>query len=180
MRTPSGNIGQVKLLQHLVHFSMPLQAWAALQREFQILAQGHVGKQRVILKHVAALTRSRRQADARRGIEQNLIIHQDAAFIRTHKSGEGIERQCFAGAAWAEENRDAFAGAELDIQREAGGFGAWREILAEARLDHSAVWRGPNGLVVRRLAMLKMISARAETITTSMRAVAPLPASTAS
>ena len=150
----------------------------------RFLPQRHVRKQRVVLKDVAAMARARRQMHARGAVEQDLIVQQDASFVGAHESGDGIERQRLAGAARTEQHRHAGGGAEIRDPaknrrnparpRTACGF-AW--IMG---LDHNAVWRGPKGLDVRRLASVRMASAIAETISTSTRATAPLPPSTAS
>src|ERR1700681_1678584 len=117
---------------------------------------------------------------ARGAIEQDLIVQQDASFIRPYKSGNAIERQRLAGAARSEKHRDSFFGLEFYIQRKTGRLGTGWEVLADPRPDHIAVCRGPKGLVVSRLARLNTSNATAERITTSTRATVPLPASTAS
>ena len=112
---------------------------------------------------------------ARGAVEEDLIVQQDASFIGAHESGDGIERQSLAGAARTKQHRHSGGGAELQIQRKTGGIRPGRVLLANPRLDHNAVWRGPKGLEVRRFASVRMASATAETMITSTRAVAPLP-----
>ena len=82
---------------------MAFQARDALGGELQVLAQRHVRKQRVILKHVAAAPGLRREMHAGCAVEQNLVVQQDASFVGPNESGDGIERQRFAGAAWSEQ-----------------------------------------------------------------------------
>ena len=50
---------------------------------------------------------------ARGAVEEDLIVQQDAAFIGTHESGDGIEGQSFAGAARTEQDRHSGGGAEI-------------------------------------------------------------------
>ena len=159
---------------------MPAQARRAFYRELQVLPQRHMRKERIILEDISTMASPRRHVKARRAIEQNLIVQQDAAFIGMHESGDGIERQRFARAAGTKQDCHSGSGVEFDIQRKTGGIRPGGVLLANPRLDHKAVWRGPKGLGVRRFASVRMASAIAETIRTSTRAVAPLPPSTAS
>src|ERR1700734_585695 len=117
---------------------------------------------------------------ARSGVEQDLVVQQDAAFVGAHEPGDGIERQRLAGAARSKQHRHSAGGRELEIQGKTGGIRHGRVLLANTRLDHSAVWRGPKGLEVRRFASVRIASAMAETISTITRAAAPLSPSTAS
>ncbi len=122
----------MEFFQHLGHFAVALQPRDALDGELQILAQRHVRKQRVVLKNVAAVARLRRQVHARCAVEQDLVVKQDAAFVGAHESGDGIERQRFAGAARAEQHGESARRLEFDVEREAGRLGAFRILLANA------------------------------------------------
>src|ERR1700693_550608 len=103
---------------------------------------------------------------ARGAVEQYLVVQQDASFIRPDESGNAIERQRLAGAAWPEKHRDPVFSKELHIQRKPGRLGTGRKVLADPRPDHMAVCRGPKGLVVSRLATLNTTRAAGEGIST--------------
>ena len=105
-------------------------------------------------------------------VEQDVVVEQNAAFVGPHESGDGIEHQRLARAAGTEQHGDAGGGLKFQIEREPGGIGARGKCLAEPRLSIIA---GP-----RRLASVRITSATAETTSTSARAVAPFPDSTAS
>ena len=134
-RRPAASV-QAEFLQHVVDAPVPFQARPALGRERQVLAQRHMRKQRVVLKHIAAIAFLRRQVHAGRGVVQDVVVQQDAAFIGLHESGDGIEHQRLARAAGAEEHRHAGGGREFQIQREARGIGSGSEGFAEPGLQH--------------------------------------------
>ena len=175
VRPPAGGVGQMKALEHLIHLAVPLQAGTAFGREGQVLPQRHVRKQRVVLEHVAAVARPGGQVHARGRVEQDLVVEQDAAFLRHGEAGDRVERQGFPGAARPEQHRDAGAGAELDIQGEGGRIRPGREPFADAQFEHYEAC-----LATSRLASDRISTASTETITTRVRASAPLPDSTAS
>ena len=137
VRTPSGCVFQAEFLQHVVDAPVPLQARPPFRGEGQILTQRHVRKQGVVLKHITAIAFLRRQMDSRGGVVKDVVFEQDAAFVGLHESGDGIEHQRFAGAAGAEEHRDAGGGGEFEIQREARGIGSRSERFAEPCLQHA-------------------------------------------
>src|SRR5260370_30690435 len=83
---------------------MPLEARDALHGEFQVLAQRHVRKQRVVLEHVAAVTGLRSEMHAGRPVKKNFVIEQDAAFVRPNESGDGIECESLARTAATEQH----------------------------------------------------------------------------
>src|SRR5580658_3783543 len=103
MRAPGGGVAQLKAVQHFIYPAVPFQPWPSFRREFQILAQGHIREQRVVLKNVAAVARLRRKVYATGGVEQDLVVQHDAAFVGTHKTGDGIEDLSFPGPAWSEQ-----------------------------------------------------------------------------
>ena len=79
MRPPAGNIRQTKTIEHFVHSPVPLDSLGTLRREHQVLANGHVRKQRIVLKHVSAAPILRDPVDAGFGIEQQHVIEQECA-----------------------------------------------------------------------------------------------------
>ena len=121
VRTPSRGIHQPELFEHLVHAAMAFQARPALGCELQVLAQRHVREQGVVLKHVSAVAGLWRRADACRTVEENFIVEQNAAFIRTHEAGDQIERERLAGPAGSEENRNAGGRLKFELERECRG-----------------------------------------------------------
>jgi len=54
------------------------------------------------------------------GVEQNVVVEQDAAFFRPHESGDAVENQGFARAAGPEQHRHAGRGVKLQIERKPG------------------------------------------------------------
>jgi hypothetical protein len=52
------------------------------------------------------------------GIEEQPVIHQNAAFVGTGKSRQTIQYQALTCPAWAEQNGDAGIGAQLHVKLE--------------------------------------------------------------
>lgn len=55
---------------------------------------------------------------AARCIEEELSVHQNAAFVRPGKARQGIEDERFPGPARAEENSGSQASTEMNVQFE--------------------------------------------------------------
>ena len=70
----------------------------------------------MVLEDVSASTLSGRKVNVSRGIKEQMIVHQNAALVGTRKTAEAIEYECFSGAAWAEDSRDACLGAQMHVQ----------------------------------------------------------------
>src|SRR5271154_4139261 len=175
-----GNFRKMECLQHRAYFAPPFQARNPIHGKLQVFPQRHVRKQRVILKYVAAMAGARRFVNARGAVKKNLIVQQDAPFVRANESGDRIQGQRFPRAAGPEKHGNPGRRLEIHVERKSRGVRARRKLLAYARLHHSAVWREPYGLEVSRFARLKTSNAMAEMMSTSTRAVLPLFASTAS
>ena len=133
-RAEVGGFGQLKALQGFGHSPMPLQARPVGGGEVQVLAQGEVGKERVALEDVTALAQARGHVDAGGGVEQDRIVHQDAAGIGGGKAGQQIEDEGSARLAPAVERGHARSEFEFDIQREGR-----QNYLAEARTGHRPI-----------------------------------------
>ena len=178
------DVVKVEALHHLFDAAMPFETRPAVQRKFEVFSQRHVREQRVALKNVAAMTAAWRQAYAGCAVEENLVIQQDATLVRASESGNGIERQCLSRAAGSEEDGDSRPGAEIQIQREGRGAWAGRELFSQFRAQHGDQnvpgARPPRGRAATRLANHRMAKETAETTSTSVRASAPFPDSTAS
>src|SRR5438309_504192 len=102
MRLPAGDARKLELLQHLIHAPMALEPRPSLGGEGQILAQRHVREEGVILEHIPAIAILRAQVYFGRGVEQNLVIEEDASGVRPNKAGDAIERQRLSRSAGAE------------------------------------------------------------------------------
>ena len=92
--------------------------------EGQVLPDGHVGEESLVLEDIAAGALLRREMNARAGVEEDAVVEQDAAGIGFDETGDGIEREGFARTTGSEENGDAGSGFEFDIERELGRFGS--------------------------------------------------------
>src|SRR5262249_6056283 len=134
-----------------------------------------VRKQRVVLEHVSAIPALRAQVYLGGGVVKNLVVEQNASGIRRDKARNAVERQSLTRAAGSEQHGDAGGGPQFHIELEAGRFRTRGEALADARLDHPAGCLRSSQLVRYRIAI-----ATAEVASTSARASAPLPDSTAS
>ena len=80
------------------------------QRELDVLADGHVPEQRVVLEH---------QPDAalpRRHMRDITAMQRDAAMIDARQAGDGAQQRALAAAAGAEQHEElAFADFERDV-----------------------------------------------------------------
>ena len=121
------------------------------------------------------MPRPRRQVDAGRAVEQNLVVEQDAAFLGPHEAGDGIQNQGLARPARAEQHGHSGPRLEFNLKRESGRVASLGKALGEASLQHYMACLGAS-----RLARYRIASATADTTRTSTRASAPLPLSTAS
>src|SRR5258708_7026635 len=102
MPPAAGGPREMKLLQHFDHAAMTLQTRTPGGGEGKVFAQGHMREQRVVLEHISAVARLRAQADLGAGVEQDLIVEQDSARVRSDEAGDRIENQRLARAAGSE------------------------------------------------------------------------------
>src|SRR4029077_19950213 len=116
VRTAAGSFGEAELFQHLVHAAMALESRRALGVELEMLAQRHVGKQRIILEYVTAVALLRSQVHAGRTVEQNVVVEQNSAFVGRDEASDRIEHQGLARAAGAKQHRYAGRGGKLQIE----------------------------------------------------------------
>ena len=86
--------------------------------EIEVLPQGHMGEQGVVLKDVAGAAGTGRQIDASLAIEEHFVIEHDAAFVGGSEPGDEIEGQRLTGAGRAKQDRDAGARFEVHVERE--------------------------------------------------------------
>ena len=91
MRTPARRFGQAEFLEHIVDSPVPFEARLPLGCKRQVFTQCHVWKQSVVLKHITAVAFLGREVHPRRGVVENLVVQQDAAFVRLRESGDGIQ-----------------------------------------------------------------------------------------
>ena len=86
--------------------------------ELEIFAHGHVGEERVILKHVAAAAEAWGQVDAGGGVEIEFVVDENAAFAGGGETAEAIEGECFARAAGAPKDGGGGVAFEMDVEFE--------------------------------------------------------------
>src|SRR5580692_5222207 len=126
MRVAPSGLRETKALQHFLHSPMTLQTRPPFGREFQVFSQAHVRKERVALKYVATVPSLGRKVNARRAVKKNSVVQRHAAFIRTHKTCDGIKNQRLARTAGSEQDGHATRRLKVQIQREAGRIRARR------------------------------------------------------
>ncbi len=90
----------------------------ATQSKCDILRDGQVRKQRVILKKQTNAPLASRHVDPVRGIEQHAPMQHDAAPVRLIQSGDGAERHRLARAGRAEQAQRRTVCRELDVKPE--------------------------------------------------------------
>src|SRR5260370_41556581 len=85
-----------------------------------------------VLKNIANLAFGDGQAEAGVSIEENAMVHRDAASIGGCESGDAVEQGRLPCPGWAKQNGEAGLGVEIDLEREfvLGG----QEALAKTRL----------------------------------------------
>ena len=181
VRAAAGDVVEMELLDHFVDAAMAFEARAAFGGELEILAERHVGEQRVVLEDVAAVALLGSEADAGGGVEQDVVVEEDAAGVGADEAGDGVESEGLAGSAGSEQDGGAGArgGFEFEVEGEGGGLGTGGELFADFGANHRPRWN-PRGSGLRRFASQRMPMATAEMTSTRTRARWPLPASTAS
>ena len=75
-------------------------ACADAQRELDVLADGHVAEQRVVLEHEADA------ALARRDVRDVAAVQRDAAVIDLGQAGDGAQQRALAAAAGPEQHEE--------------------------------------------------------------------------
>jgi hypothetical protein len=106
-----------------------------LDGEVQVLTNGHVGKQRIILKNIAAASLLWRQVQLCGGIEIKLIVNQDATLVGMSEAGQAAQCEGFAGSARAQECSNAPFGVQMYVQGERTFPAFARQLFADARID---------------------------------------------
>ena len=156
---------------------MPLQTrkTPAARGEKEVVAQRHVRKQSAPQRKVPARPGYRGQIDARGAIEEKLAVDQNAALVRLDQTCDRFEQDRLARPRRAEHSRDSLGSHKLGFQGEPGLAGPGSAGLANARLDHRAACLG-----LRRFETNSSARTTADMTSTSARAVAPSPLSTAS
>ena len=87
--------------------------------EEEVLANGHVGKQEMVLKHDADAALLGRKKYVGSRVHQGLVPQADDAIQRPENAGDERQDGAFAAARGPEERGDAPAGGELGIQLKA-------------------------------------------------------------
>jgi hypothetical protein len=138
VRAAAGGILKAKALDHIVHAAVTFEARFLLDGELEVLPQGHMGKERVVLKDVAAVARLRGEMNAGCAVEQDLIVEHNAAFVGADESGDGIEGERFAGSAGSEQDGDAGAGLKFEVEGKGRGVDSRGKSFSDAGVDHRA------------------------------------------
>ena len=84
-----------------------------------VLPDGHVGEEGVLLKEVAYVPLLRRQVDAGGAVEQDAPVQYDAPFVRPQYAGDALERHGFSTAGGPEQGQRSIASLKLYIQGKA-------------------------------------------------------------
>ena len=168
-RAPAGDGRQMEAVQHLPHAPVPLQPRPAFGREEQVFPQGHVGEQGVILKNVAAMAAAGRQVDAAGGVEEDLVVQQDAATVGAWEAGDqSALGSCPRRRARTERDRRHAALNAKSRVKPAESAPAGKRLLIRT-------WIMPRAFVSSRLAAQTIAMARSEMTSTSSRASRVLP-----
>ena len=68
-----------------------------------VLLNGHVGKERVLLEEIADPALLRREVDLLFAVKEHAVIENDAPAVGRHDAGDAFERHAFAAAGRAEQ-----------------------------------------------------------------------------
>jgi hypothetical protein len=94
----AGEIGEAEAIEEFGDAAAAFETGEGLRAEGEVLAQGHVGEEGVVLEDVTAGAALGREVDAGFGVKEDAIAEDDAAAVRGDEAGDGIEREGFAGA----------------------------------------------------------------------------------
>lgn len=133
--------------EHFVDAVAALGGWEMAEAEGDVLGDGAVGKERGSLGDEAYVAAAGRNEDAVVGVEQGLVVEDDAALLGSGESGEDSEEGAFAGGGGPEEDgpgRGGVAGdAEVDLEREVA------VAVCEGGLEDGFFWEGDLRVRVR-------------------------------
>src|SRR5260370_40338162 len=73
-----------------------------------------------VLKNIANLAFGDGQVEAGLSIEENAMVHRDAASIGGCESGDAVEQGRLPCPGWAKQNGEAGLVVEIDLERECG------------------------------------------------------------
>ena len=82
------------------------------------------------LKEIAKMARLYGNVDARSAVQESLVCYRDAAFVRSDKASDAIEKSGFTGAGRAEEDSYSRRNGKVHIKAKR----ATREASADAQL----------------------------------------------
>lgn len=89
----------------------------------------------MILKDVAAAALSGRKVYVSGRVKKQVVVHQDAAFVRACKAAQTVEDEGLASSTGTEKHGDAGLGLELNIQLEWSCIGNRRKSFHEPGMD---------------------------------------------
>ena len=84
----------------------------------EIVLHAEMRKQPAFLEHIADAAAPGRHVDARRVVEQHLVVEHDAAAVRPQQAGDHVDDARLAGARRAEQDGGAAFAGELRRHRE--------------------------------------------------------------
>ena len=117
-------------VHHRGHPALPFRAGQVAQPKANVLHHAHVGKEAIVLGHIAHLARLRLQVDPPPRVQPDLPVHAHEPFLRGEKSGNGAHGEGLPHPAGAEEHHDLRARLKGDVQRHMG------EGVAQGDIDH--------------------------------------------
>src|SRR5205823_9136880 len=115
-----------------------LRARPATKAEGHVGGDGEVREERIALEDVPDAPGLRRQVHARGAVEEDAVIHDDAAGVGPEQPREALEGQRLASAGRPEEHGDTVARGPRDVEREA------RELLPERDAEAAHAARAPR------------------------------------
>ena len=83
-----------------------------------VLLNGHVGKERVLLEEIADPTLLRREVDLFLAVKEHAVIENDVPAVGRHDAGDAFERHAFAAAGRAEQRQRFVRYLEFRLQTE--------------------------------------------------------------
>src|SRR5436309_1422368 len=95
----------------------------------EVFSHGHMWKERVILKDVAAAADASGEVKIARRIVETLPIDENAPVVGPSKSRKTVERQRFSGPARAKKTGDARLKLEMNVQLKFTRVLGWRKPL---------------------------------------------------
>src|SRR5271165_2200355 len=89
----------------------------------------------MILEDIAAAPQPRRNVNLGGRVEVELILHQDAAFVRFRKARQAVQRQRLSRSAWTKQNGYAGRGLQVDVELKRFGVQSSGVSLDNARVN---------------------------------------------